>query len=179
MAGGAVRKWDIGEAWDVAVTVTAAAYGIAPEMLRAESRGRGPRPPKEAWLPKKMAVHLTVVLSGSDYAELARLTGLHRDTVASHCASVRELCASDLDADVQAEGLLAFAVKRLLNPAAPLPAPNAAEAEKLSVAWLAARVEALETLVRADLIRRGALHPTTPPDHTNVIKIPGTRRRLG
>lgn len=175
MAGGAVQKWEIGQAWDMAVTVTAAAYGIAPEILRAESRGRGPRPPKDAWLPKKMAVHLTVVLSGSDYAELARLTGLHRDTVASHCASIRDLCATDLDADTQAEGLLAFAVNRLLNPGAPLPQPATPSEERLSLAWLNARMEVLEALVR-DLIRRDGDHPTAAQDHGKLILLPGTRR---
>jgi hypothetical protein len=45
--------------------------------------------------PKKLALYVAVTLAGCDYASLSRHVGLHRDTVTSHCAEVRELCAAD------------------------------------------------------------------------------------
>lgn len=87
----------VGAAWEAAVEVVASTYAISPAVLRAASRGRGPRPPRAAWAAKKMAVSLAVVLCGCDYIELARLLGLHKDTVSSHCAAIREACATDDD----------------------------------------------------------------------------------
>lgn len=95
--GGYIQRCTICEAWDASVEVTAAAFAVDPELLRAESRGRGPRPPRAAWMAKKMAVHLAIVLAGCDYIALARLLRLHKDTVSSHCAAIRDACAGDDD----------------------------------------------------------------------------------
>lgn len=107
------------DAWDAVVAVTAPAYGVAAEILGAPSRGRGPRPPKEVWSARKMAVHLGVAVAGCDYAELGRHVGLHRDTVAGHCALMRAACADDDDMQVLARGLELAARTRLLAAGAP------------------------------------------------------------
>lgn len=85
----ATKTWPADVAWLAVTEVAAAAYGVEPELLRAPSRGRGPRPPERAREPKKVAIYLTLMLSGSDCAALARHLGMHRDTVWSHCAEVR------------------------------------------------------------------------------------------
>lgn len=116
MAGGLASfavRWSIAEAWATASDVTAAAYGVGVELLRAESRGRGPRPPREAWEAKKVAVYLAVVLSDCDYAELGRLIGLHKDTVSSHCAAVRNSVLDSDMAETSAQALEALARGRL------------------------------------------------------------------
>ena len=92
---GAIITWKITDAWTAAATVTAAAYGVPAALITAPSRGRGPRPATAVQLPKKMAVYLAVVLAGCDYAALGRAIGLHRDTVASHCAWMRHASAED------------------------------------------------------------------------------------
>lgn len=86
--------WDMMAAWSVAADVAGAAYGVPAALITSPSRGRGPRPPRAVWAAKKMAVHLAVVLSDCDYAALGRRLGLHKDTVASHCAAIREACAA-------------------------------------------------------------------------------------
>jgi hypothetical protein len=87
--------WPLGPAWDAAVHVCALAHRIAPEAIRAESRGRGPKPPSEVRLPKKLAIYLAFSLSGCQYAALARHVGLHKDTVHSHCGDIRDEIATD------------------------------------------------------------------------------------
>lgn len=98
----------LAEAWAAATAAVASAYGVEAELLRAESRGRGPRPPARVREPKKLAMHLTVVLSGCSYAELGQATGHHKDTVASHCEDVRGAILADdavEAAAAQVEGL--------------------------------------------------------------------------
>jgi hypothetical protein len=85
----ATRTWPAEQAWLAVTEVTASAYGVELELLRAPSRGRGPRPPERAREPKKVAVYLTVLLSGADCAAVARQLHLHRDTVWKHCEEVR------------------------------------------------------------------------------------------
>lgn len=108
MAGGRTHRWEIGAAWEASVAVTAAAYDVPAELIAAPSRGRGPRPPQQVWSAKKMAVHLTVIIADCDYASLARRLGLHRDTVASHCADMREAAA-----DSELNEISAVALERL------------------------------------------------------------------
>lgn len=100
------------DAWLAATAVVARAYpGVTQPMLTAPSAGRaGPRPPRACWEAKKVAVHLTVSISGCDYAALGRHVGLHKDTVASHCAQVRdEITVNDrIGAQVAALELLAM-----------------------------------------------------------------------
>lgn len=107
------HRWPIGDAWEAACEVTALTMGVDVDALRAPSRGRGPRPPKAAWMAKKMAVHVAVVLAECDYAVLGRLIGLHRDTIASHCAAIREACAGDDREDLRSEMLVGAASFRL------------------------------------------------------------------
>lgn len=92
-------------AWRVAVEVAAQAYYVPPQAIRAPSRGRGPKPPAPVCEAKKVAIYLTVILvDGLQYAELAALIGLHKDTVSSHCAWARE--ADHLEEKIAALELL-------------------------------------------------------------------------
>lgn len=104
MAGGVIR-WPIGPAWSAAAQVSANAYGVQAPEITAPSRGRGPRPPQSVWAAKKMAVHLTVILTGADYACVGRHIGLHRDTVASHCAAMRQEASESDVIEVSAQAL--------------------------------------------------------------------------
>jgi hypothetical protein len=113
VAGALGKRWPVLVAWEEAVRTTAAAYGIEPELLRAESRGRGPKPPERAREPKKMAVHLAVVLADCSYAELGRAIGYHKDTIAGHCAEVREAVLHDDGAETAAAALERLARGRL------------------------------------------------------------------
>lgn len=168
-------SWSLSSAWDCAVEVTAMAYGITPQELHAPSRGRGPRPPKSAWEPKKVAVHLTVVITDCGYAELGRHLGLHRDTVASHCAWARSAMAND----EQLEGL-AHALKLRLGKRA------LSQREE----GLSRPVDELIGTLRTMAGRWGANHPGPSsditsdkssdssdknPDHGNVITAPARR----
>lgn len=166
MAGGLLRKFDLDAAWDAAVSVTATAYRVDGELISAASRGRGPRPPQAIWEAKKMAVFLVVVVSGQDYASVGRHIGLHRDTVASHCAGVRERCATDGDIETRAEALTEAALHRAAKGLPPK--PPRAESE-ITLAARLARIEAVLGLSDGN----GA-HPTAAPDHANVITFPGT-----
>ena len=60
-----------------------------------------------------MAVHVAVIVADCDYAELGRLIGLHKDTVASHCASVRDDCAISDQVERISELLVQLALVRL------------------------------------------------------------------
>lgn len=170
MAGGMTKRWPLDAAWDAATEVTAAAYGVQAQMLRAPSRGRGPRPPAEIWSAKKMAVHLTVVLADCDYSALSRHIALHKDTVASHCAAVRQAVARDFDTGALSEALEGAAhvrlqalgvdceapLKRLASPAAQLDALER---------WMGEILQA----ARAKLVRTG-LHPSHPSSSDNSRK---------
>ncbi|HEV2530929.1 hypothetical protein [Phenylobacterium sp.] len=81
------------QAWSIAGEITGGAYGLPADLLSSQSRGRGPRPPRAAWEARKMAVHLVILVLDCPYATLARAIGLNKDTVASHCADMREACA--------------------------------------------------------------------------------------
>jgi len=107
-----IKRWPVARAWEVAVEITALAYGVDPAAITAETRGRGPRPPEAVREPKKIAVFVTIVLSGSDYTALARHLGMHKDTISSHCASVREACCADV-IERQVEAILATSAMRL------------------------------------------------------------------
>lgn len=112
MAGGRLR-WDLAEAWAAASEVTAAAWAVDAAAIKAPTRGRGARPPPQVWEPKKIAVYLAISLSNGDQAELARLLGMHKDTVSSHCAWARERALVDARFEVQLETVLAAADVRL------------------------------------------------------------------
>ena len=103
----------IAKCWEAAVVVTAAAYGVDPALVARQSRGRGPRPPPEIWEPRKLAVHLAIVLSDATYAELGRHIGLHRDTVASHCDWAREACAQDVELEGRVDALTTMGLSRV------------------------------------------------------------------
>lgn len=100
-------------AWEAAVAVTANAYGVDAELIRAQSRGRGPRPPSEIWEPRKMAVHLAIIIADCSYASLGRVIGLHRDTVASHCAEMRDHILGEARAETASVALEKLARARL------------------------------------------------------------------
>lgn len=146
-----VTHWPMDAAWASAAEVCAAAYRVSPEAILAPSRGRGPRPPADVWDAKKTAIYLTVVLSDCDYARVGRLIGLHKDTVSTHCAAVRNACADSADWEARVEGLALLAAHRLSSPAA-LVAPSANDLprlvavlrEKIDLVALAARLERVE-----------------------------------
>lgn len=103
----------VAQAWDAAAEIVAAFYGVPATLLKASSRGRGPRPPEAAWMPKKVAVALAVILSDCRYADLAREIGLNKDTVASHCAAVRKAAFDDHALERQMDTMHAAAAVRL------------------------------------------------------------------
>lgn len=128
MAGGGEQFWDMASAWHTATEIVGAFYGVAAQDMRAASRGRGPRPPAAIWIPKKIAVSLTVILCGCDYSALARQIGLSKDTVASHCAAVRQAVFDDPALGQQLEAMRVAATVRgqlLCGPVQPVtPRPD-------------------------------------------------------
>lgn len=92
-------------AWEASVEVTAAAYGLDPNLLKMAPRGRGPRPPRATWEARKMAFHVAVMVAGCSYVEVGRLLGLHKDTAASHCAAMRDACADSDELEQLSEAL--------------------------------------------------------------------------
>lgn len=162
MAGGLTKKWSMAQAWAASVEVTAAAYDADPRDVAVQSRGRGPRPFKKVWEARKIAVYLAVVLSDCGYAELGRLIGLHRDTVASHCADVRE--AADVDRDeVSLVALEAMARGRL------------GQFDRQRIDAMRAQLALLENVTGDLPLRtissdsRPTLHPTDFGPHETVI----------
>lgn len=156
---GGPTRWPLAEAWEAAAEVTAAAYAVDLGALVAPSRGRGPRPPREAWQAKRTAVHLAVVLSGSDYATLGRHLRLHKDTVAHHCAVARDALATDEAAEAQFDALAAVCGARLqMSGVTPIsaPAPTAAGNTPL------ARLQTLERLVADAFAKARALLTDEP-----------------
>lgn len=181
--GGTINRWPIADAWRAAAQVTAAAYGVQPDAIMAPSRGRGPKPPEAVQAPKKMAVHLAVIMAGCDYAALGRHVGLHKDTVSSHCAAMRRVCAEDHQLDVLALALEASAAALLTLTVGPDPRTAAMPRSPAQMVRILRRH--IETVLD-DVDRRmnGGGHPT-PSDRTadflennaTVIALPATRSR--
>lgn len=168
------HSWAPAQAWSICVDVVADTFGVDAALLTAESRGRGPRPPRRAWDAKKMAVHLTVLVSGCDRAELGRLIGLHKDTIASHCAEMQD--ATDEDTGE----LLSEALERIVR----------ARLENNAIAHLAAeeaRVAMLKETTREliSVLRSTDARPTKAPpfirrnsdDDETVISLAKVRAR--
>ena len=149
------RCWPIGEAWEAASDVAATAYRIEPELLRAASRGRGPRPPARCHEAKKMAVHLAVIVSGCSYAELARHMGFHKSTIAIHCHRMRAGVLMDDHDEISAEALetlvrarLAIAAKRRID---------------VTRAFLAQLADLAEDLICPEINPSSSAHPSLHP----------------
>ena len=115
--------WTIAESWAAATEVVALAYGVDLTAVRAPSQGRGPRPPGPVRTPKKVAVHLTALVSGADYAAIGRHLGLHKDTVSSHCADGRAGAWED-EAEVLSETLERMVRAKLTLTAPPAVLPG-------------------------------------------------------
>lgn len=189
MSGGQsnlTRRWPMAAAWSAATEVAAVAFGISPDLLRAPSRGRGPKPPVAAREPKKMAVHLAVMLADCEYAELGRLIGLHKDTVASHCAGQRARCDEDIEAEATSDLLLAAAMMRL-ELLAGSGSPRRRHDPATRAQCRAFRLDALELMMNQALrTLRDATsdEPQKPSDprrissdeHRKVIAAPANRR---
>lgn len=77
-------------AWLEAVKATATIMRVRVTDLVAADPRRGWRPPKAVWDAKKVAIYGAVGATGCRYAPMGRAIGLHRDTIAEHCASVRQ-----------------------------------------------------------------------------------------
>jgi len=81
-------------AWRGAVAATARAYAVNPQILGGERRRGRPITDPIYWEPRKLALYVTVLATGCTYAGLARVLGLHKDTVTSQCEEVRLWAAS-------------------------------------------------------------------------------------
>lgn len=135
-------RWDPAQTWDICTQVVSAQYGIDVAMIRAPSRGRGPRPLGKVWWPKKMAVYLTVLVSGCDRAELGRLIGLHRDTVASHCADMQK------NTDEDTGELVSMALERIVRARLERNAMERLGAERARFSMLEETTRELLTVLR-------------------------------
>jgi hypothetical protein len=173
MSGGLVRKWDIAAAWDAAVATSASAFDVPAALIAAPSRGRGPRPPQSIWTAKKMAVHLTVIIADCDYASLGRFLGLHRDTVASHCADMREAAAGCDWSEIQAVALERTA--RLRTEQISSERTDALRAQVALMDDTLAQLNAACRPYSAHPTLRPTTHPTGSDDNENVITFPGTQ----
>ncbi len=159
---------DIALGWEAAAQVTASAFSLAPDQVAAASRGRGPRPPECVWLARKLAVHIAVVVTECDYAALGRHIGLHRDTVASHCASVRQLLGDDPELEALSEGLELGARRRIAS--ARLTGRELLLGDPLEKLLTDLR-HYVETL-HPTLIRQNGPSSDRMADHGNVIPLP-------
>lgn len=176
-------NWPLAVAWDAAVQASAAAYQVPPEAVSAESRGRGPRPPEAVREPRKLAVYIAVSLSGCDYAVLGRHVGLHKDTVASHCAWAREACALDDDFERRVEVLTAAAA--LSMQVAGVHPSTARKIAAVRRATSLDRLRALEEhMAKVFADARAALSddvirpfPASSDEHAKLIAKPGNRER--
>lgn len=166
-----IERGEILAAWRVAAEVTAAFYAITAADIMAPSRGRGPKPPRAVCEAKKLAVHLVVILIDRlTYSELAAAIGLHKDTVASHCAWAREASAVDPRIEDNAATLEMGARARMRALA---DAPGV----RIAVDRALAARNALHAYAE-ELARNLAVHPSHPTDfepHGNVIKIARNR----
>ena len=167
-----MRRWGVAETWDAAVEVAASVYGVDQAPLRAQSRGRGPRPPRSAWAAKKMAVHLTVLVCGCERAELGRLIGFHRDTIASHCAEMQD--ATDADTGE----LLSLALERIVRGRLESRAIAQLAADRARLAMLEETTRELVSVLQSTDARptktMGVIRPEH--DHADVIALAPSRR---
>jgi hypothetical protein len=168
-----MQRWGVSEAWEAAALATATVYCVEPALIRAESRGRGPRPPQSIWEAKKMAVHIAVTVSGCDYAALGRALGMHRDTIASHCAEMRQRAAEDEFLETTSQ-LLEQATRAQLERRA-LTVLDAARAH-LAMLEDAARDLVSVMPQRPSTDRHPTLHPTEVRPHETVIELRSKRR---
>lgn len=172
-------RWGIEQTWEAVAIVTASVYGVDAALVRAESRGRGPRPPAGAREPRKVAMFVAVSVAGCDYIDLARHLRLHKDTVCAHCAELRDSLAQDPALEARVDAIIHLVTDRLDGgrlPAAPSSEDVTAQA---LLRALHARFDRLEAL-----IRRGGLNPTQSgkieinptahETHGNVIPLLGT-----
>ena len=79
----------VADVWPIAAAIAASCHRVPAEWLTAPTRGRGARPPAEAWEAKRHAIVAAIAVADCSYAELGRLLGMHRDTVCHHCGVVR------------------------------------------------------------------------------------------
>lgn len=168
------KVWPVADAWKAAVEVTASSYGVDAELLRAESRGRGPKPPEKARWPKKLAVYLTVALSGCQYVALAQHLALHKDTIASHCDSVREACAVDVELEERVDALMLLAATRLGAARGEVGKSREDATVHALLIALHSRFDRLERSIAGAILHpsqtdEAGLHPSENPPHGNVI----------
>lgn len=131
MSGG--WNGDLHQVWTASVAVTAAAFAVREDLIAAPTRGRGPRPPEAARWPRKVAIHLAVIVSDCDYLELARLLGMHKDTISSHCAELRQRCADDPSVEALSEAMAVLCLRRLGEQFAAARLKWSADRQKLRV----------------------------------------------
>jgi hypothetical protein len=163
------------KAREAAVEVSAAAFRVDPSLISAESRGRGPKPPKHVSEAKKVAVYITVALSGCPYAEVARFIGYHRDTVCSHCADVR-LATDDVEFEQRLQELIGLALARCAAPEGPSVTFGADVPTRELLLTLHAKVDRLFAFLGVPGVGVSSVHPTIEPNtKKNVVPFPGAR----
>jgi hypothetical protein len=87
-------------AWNAAVIETAGVYRIDSKVL-GQVRQAGPRVRREGrtppayWEARKVATYVAVLAADCTYAALARVMGLHRDTVTCVCEEIRNAAIED------------------------------------------------------------------------------------
>lgn len=159
--------------------VVGAAYRVDPAIIRADSRGRGPKPPAHAIEAKKVAIFITVALCDCSYALLAKTIGYHKDTVCSHCDEVRRMCDDDaIEAEV--DRLIGLAAKRagVPRPASMArPDENTASLRSLLLVVIE-RLDRLETTISAhpSSTDERAVHPSFLRDREKKV-VPLKSRR--
>lgn len=162
--------WSVPETWLAAVEVAAAAHGVAEDAIRAQSRGRGYKPPPAVARARQCALYLTVLVSDCGYAELARHVGFHRDTVHSHCMEMQ--AHADVDrVELASERLEALVRQRL------------AAGMRSAAARLRARLEQMEAdaaFAEASIVASSDSVPTfnrqVGGSVENILSLPARRR---
>lgn len=172
-------QWPIRPTWRAAVEVTATAYWVDQSDLLAPSRGRGPRPPERIWEAKKMAVHLTVLVSACSYAALAREIGFHKDTITSQCADMRDRVLDDDAMEAKSAALEALIRWQLQSVAR-----ERVDSLRAQLALLEASTSGLimgelppPAWSPASSVTHPSLHPTLSLGHANVIEIDKKSRK--
>ena len=153
----------------MAVAIAARLHGVPATAITAPTRGRGWRPNVEAWEAKKHAIHACVVVSGCTYAQMGRLIGMHRDTVASHCADVREEAMRHAEAIADGTAMALMVGERRVAKSTPEIIADAVDvAFGCGQRELAPRTKQLRRAqARAATVSRNSSDKT--PHHENVI----------
>jgi hypothetical protein len=174
-------RWTVLASWEAAVFVTARAYRLDRLVLgETEGEGRRARVPRDYQAARKLAIYVAVVAVDCTYAALARIIGMHRDTVTSQWQEVQAAIEADPLLARMAASLERYARNRVLGNLG---------TTRLQIDADLDRVKSLKTdrlpvkLARYPPDRRGRkrVHPTERPTtfggverlHENLIVVNG------